>query len=276
MTHLGPSAPRSNPISRGDATQPSSPASRARSASRSTCDSTLPATPRSSGSAFRSRLVRTVTPITSGRTTPKSVAAFVAASAAARIIAKPPDACTSSMNTPSRVASRTAPATVFGMSWYLRSRNTREPRLCACSTALGPAAVKSWVPIFTPSATTFDGHRDTIDGPGPSGFTSRFTSPRRSSSASASARVSTSSATKSREAESEVSVILLQAPDTLLALQQRFDGSDRGLDPVHRQVVGDVLRDGGAPEGGGVLAGAPVLRGVDDERDLTALHQVDG
>src|SRR5439155_1753715 len=116
MTHLGPSAPRSNPISRGDATQPSSPASRARSASRSTCDSTLPATPRSSGSAFRSRLVRTVTPITSGRTTPKSVAAFVAASAAARIIARPPDACTSSMNTPSRVASRTAPATVFGMS----------------------------------------------------------------------------------------------------------------------------------------------------------------
>src|SRR5207247_7910109 len=120
------------------------------------------------------------------------------------------------------------------------------------------------------------GHRDTIDGPGPSRCTSRFTSPRRSSSASASARVATSSATKSREAESEISVILLQAPNTLLALQQRFDGSDRGLDTVHRQVVGDVLRDGGAPEGGGVLACAPVLRGVDDERDLTALHQIDG
>src|SRR5437773_3820479 len=161
------------------------------------------------------------------------------------------------MNTPSRVASRTAPATVFGMSWYLRSRNTREPRLCACSTAVGPAAVKSCVPIFTPGATTFD-------GPGPSRFTSRFTPSRRSSSASASARVSTSSATKSRAAGSEVSVVLLQAPDTLLALQQRFDGSDRSLDPVDGQVVGDVLRDGGAPERGGVLARAPVLRGVDD------------
>src|SRR2546430_5440194 len=51
---------------------------------------------------------------------------LVAASAAARIIATPPLACTSSMNTPRRAVSRVAPATVFGMSWNLRSRKTRK------------------------------------------------------------------------------------------------------------------------------------------------------
>jgi hypothetical protein len=54
------------------------------------------------------------------------------------------------MNTPRRAASRTAPATVFGMSWYLRSRKTLKPCLIAVSTAAGPAAVKSWLPILTP------------------------------------------------------------------------------------------------------------------------------
>ena len=44
---------------------------------------------------------------------------------AARIIALPPDACTSTIQTPSRVAAAIAPATVFGMSWNFRSRNTR-------------------------------------------------------------------------------------------------------------------------------------------------------
>src|SRR5438309_6355205 len=42
---------------------------------------------------------------------PNSVAAFVAASAPARAMATPPLACTLSMKTPRRVASRTAPAT---------------------------------------------------------------------------------------------------------------------------------------------------------------------
>jgi hypothetical protein len=65
---------------------------------------------------LRSRLVSTVTPRQIGRATPKSLAALVAASAAARIIAPPPPACTFSIATPMRVASRTAPATVFGMS----------------------------------------------------------------------------------------------------------------------------------------------------------------
>src|SRR5207237_10731764 len=36
-----------------------------------------------------------------------------------------------SMKTPRRVASRTARPTVFGMSWSLRARKTRHPRLRA-------------------------------------------------------------------------------------------------------------------------------------------------
>ena len=52
------------------------------------------------------------------------------------------------MNTPRRAASRAAPATVFGMSWNLRSRKTSAPALLDASTAAGPAAVKSWEPIL--------------------------------------------------------------------------------------------------------------------------------
>src|SRR5437879_1645822 len=236
ITHSGPSATLSVRISRGDATQPSSPASRARSARWSTCASTLAVTPTSRWSARRSRLVSTVTPRTSGRGTAKSCAAFVAASAAARIIATPPLAWTSSMRTPRRVASRTAPATVFGMSWNLRSRNTRKPRLRAVSTAVGPAAVKSSEPILQPVTM-------------PS---------RRPSSRSGAATVK-----------------LLEALDLLLALEQGLDGADRGLGAVHRQVVGDVLHDGGAADEVRVLPGAPVLGRVEEERDLAALHQVD-
>src|SRR5216117_2570979 len=82
ITHSGPSATLSVRISRGDATQPSSPASRARSARWSTCASTLEVTPTSRWSARRSRLVSTVTPRTSGRGTAKSAAAFAAAGGA--------------------------------------------------------------------------------------------------------------------------------------------------------------------------------------------------
>ena len=63
-------------------------------------------------------------------------------------MARPPEAWTLNMKTPARVASRAAPATVFGMSWNLRSRKTSAPRLCTASTAAGPAAVKSWEPIL--------------------------------------------------------------------------------------------------------------------------------
>src|SRR5919106_1135841 len=199
--------------------------------------------------------------MTRGRLTEKSRAAFVAASVAARIIATPPAAWTFSMNTPRRVASRTAPATVFGMSWYFRSRKTRQPRLCACSTAAGPAAVKSWLPIFTPGAAP----------------TSRLVaSASRSRRASASASVSTSRATNSRAAGSEPSVILLQAPHALFPFEQGLDGPDGGLDAVHGEVVRDVLRERGAPERGGVLPGAAVLRRVDHEGDLAALHEIHG
>src|SRR5207247_2334852 len=176
---------------RADVTQPSSPAPRARSARWRTCASTLAGTPTSRASARRSRLVSTVTPRTSGRGTAKSAAAFAAAAAAARIMATPPLAWTSSMNTPRRAASRTAPATVVGMSRYLRSRKTRKPPLRAISTAAGPAAVKSCEPILQPVTT-------------PS---------RRPRSASASRRLSTSSATSSRSGTA--TVVFLEGQDAL-------------------------------------------------------------
>ena len=46
---------------------------------------------------------------------------------AASSIARPPRPWTSTSDTPSRAALATAPATVFGMSWNLRSRNTFSP-----------------------------------------------------------------------------------------------------------------------------------------------------
>ena len=126
-----------------EATHPSSPASRASRQRWRTCPSTDEGTPSSRPSAARSRLVSTVTAITSGRRPPASMAAAVAASAAARIMAPPPEAWTLNMNTPRRAASRAAPATVLGMSWYLRSRKTSPPRLRTASMAAGPEAVKS-------------------------------------------------------------------------------------------------------------------------------------
>src|SRR5437867_10860879 len=151
---------------------------------------------------------------------PKSPAAFSAASAPARAIARPPLAWMSSMKTPRRVASRTAAATVVGMSWNLRSRKTRKPRLRAASIAAGPTAVKSCEPILHPV---------------------RIPS-RRPSSASASSRLGTSSATSNRPAAlAEVSVVLLQALHPELALQQGLDRADGGLDAVDRGVVGDIL-----------------------------------
>ena len=62
-------------------------------------------------------LVRTVTPMTSVGLPPRLAAAAFAASAAARIIRLPPDACTLTIHTPRADAASTAVATVFGMSW---------------------------------------------------------------------------------------------------------------------------------------------------------------
>ena len=77
-----------------------------------------------------------------------SLAALVAASAAARIIPRPPEAWTFSMNTPRRVASRTAPATVLGMSWNLRSRKTWPRRSRISRMSGGPQAVNSSIPTL--------------------------------------------------------------------------------------------------------------------------------
>ena len=93
-------------------------------------------------------LVSTVTPITSGRAVPSRSAEARAASAAARIMADPPDACTFTIHAPVATAEPMAPATVFGMSWNLRSRNTRSPRAVSARTTSGPSAVKSCLPIL--------------------------------------------------------------------------------------------------------------------------------
>ena len=148
ITHAGPRLVRSAAISLGEATQPSRPAAAAIPARWSTWPSTELATPSSRLSAPRSRLVSTVTASAIGRRTPSSFAAAAAPSAAAAIMARPPEAWTLNMSTPRRAASRAAPATVLGMSWNLRSRKTSAPRLWTLSTAAGPAAVKSWEPIL--------------------------------------------------------------------------------------------------------------------------------
>src|SRR5215510_6441661 len=158
------------------------------------------------------------------------------------------------MKTPWRVASRTAAPTVFGMSWYFRSRKTRKPRLRARSIAAGPAAVKSCEPILHPVTR-------------PS---------RRVSSDSASSRPGTSRATSRRSAAlGEASVVLLQALDAILALQQGLDRADGGLRAVECRVVRDVLGDRGPADDRRVAPGPAVGRRVDDERDLALAHEVD-
>ena len=51
------------------------------------------------------------------------------------------------MLAPEDAEARTAPATVAGMSWNFRSRNTR-PTEANSETARGPAAVKSSLPTL--------------------------------------------------------------------------------------------------------------------------------
>ncbi len=95
-------------------------------------------------------LVSTVTAITRGRGLSSAAAAFRADSAAAVIMALPPDACTLTIHAPVATAACTAPATVLGMSWNFRSRKTRSPLLVSSRTIAGPAAVKSCLPILKP------------------------------------------------------------------------------------------------------------------------------
>src|SRR5258705_6322569 len=154
------------------------------------------------------------------------------------------------------------------MSWNLRSRKTSAPRFWMVSTAPGPAAVKSCEPILK-----------------------RVASPsRRSTIRSASTRVSTSSATIRRSLAwvggcmgasagplpaRERMVVLLEWLDGDLALEQRLDAADGGLGSVDRGVVGDVQGHRAPADQVGVAAGPSVLRGVEHERDLAALHEGD-
>ena len=74
------------------------------------------------------------------------------ASRAAVIIARPPLACTLSIATPSFAAAAHALATVLGMSWNLRSRNTAKPRSTIRRTGSGPAVTNSSLPTLRPQS----------------------------------------------------------------------------------------------------------------------------
>ena len=67
----------------------------------------------------------------------------------------PPVAWTLTIHTPRAAADATPPATVFGMSWNLRSRNTRSPRSTnAPDDRRVPPRVNSWMPILKPPTTS--------------------------------------------------------------------------------------------------------------------------
>src|SRR5262244_3457779 len=130
-------------------------------------------------------------------------------------MARPPEAWTLNMKTPSRTASRAAPSTVLGMSWYLRSRNTSPPRLRTASTAGGPKAVKSCEPILK-----------------------RVTWPARAStSPTARSMESTSRATMSRSLGSR-GIVVLEGLHGHLSFEERLDAAHGGLGAVHGGVVG--------------------------------------
>src|SRR5215472_1796389 len=252
MAQRGPKALRMARISLGEATLPSSPASRASVQRWSTWPSTEEAMWSSYPRAVRSRLVSTVTARTSGRATPSVCAAAAAPWAAACIMARPPEAGTLNMTTPSRTASRAAPSTVLGMSWNLRSRNTSPPRLRTASTAGGPKAVKSCEPILK-----------------------RLTCPARvSTSPTARSMESTSRATMSRSLGSR-GMVVLEGLHGHLSFEERLDAAYGSLGAVHGGVVGDVQDHRRPPDEVGVLAGAAIFGRVEDQRDFSALHQID-
>ena len=88
------------------------------------------------------------------------------ASVAARIISAPPNVCRVTSRTPgSSAAAATLPATVFGISWNFRSRNTPKPSLAIFSTARGPSAVNSWLPILNMPAAPRSRRAKTQAGP---------------------------------------------------------------------------------------------------------------
>src|SRR5687767_12936533 len=99
-------------------------------------------------------LVRTVTAMSSGAARPSSADASDPARAAACIIAAPPDAWTLIIHAPVRTAASTAWATVLGMSWNFKSRNTRPPASTSRRTSAGPSSVNRRLPILKPPATS--------------------------------------------------------------------------------------------------------------------------
>ena len=117
--------------SAGEQTTPSSPQSLASTARRRAMPSGGPAIGRSA-SAFASIDVSSVTATRRGRPGLPASALRAASS-----IARPPDACTFRSDAPERAGGGDRAATVLGMSWNFRSRNTFA--LCATSaTSAGP------------------------------------------------------------------------------------------------------------------------------------------
>src|SRR5512138_1132867 len=147
MTRSRPYSLRRTSISWGEQTTPSRPAALASPASRSTCALTSEAMPTSSRSAPL-RLVRTVTPSRMGLGPLPASAAALAASAALAIISRPPEVWMVIIWTPCLRAERTAPATVLGMSWSLRSRKMSLRRALSLRKRAGPSAVKSSRPTL--------------------------------------------------------------------------------------------------------------------------------
>ena len=124
-------------------TMPSSPASRANAASRSTCAAGSPPTPIAARSSA-SRLVSTVTPTT---LVPAGAAALAAA-----IIAAPPAAWTVITAGVIGASAATALATVFGISWSFKSRNSGSPNSASRSAPSRPLRWKNSSPSLIPPA----------------------------------------------------------------------------------------------------------------------------
>ena len=143
VTNSSPQASFTCAISCGEQTTPSSPLVRARCVKRATCTAGESVMPIALSSAA-SRLVSTVTPIRSGREVKSARLAR-----AARNMAGPPLQWTLVIHAPRSAAARHAAATVFGISWNLKSKKTRWPRATNSRTIGGPSRVKSSLPILT-------------------------------------------------------------------------------------------------------------------------------
>src|ERR1035437_7802894 len=136
------SAVRSGAISSGEQTRPRTPDSTASRPRRTTCFSGESATPVSARPAALID-VSTVTPRR------RSCGADCCwAFAAHCIISRPPPVWSVSILIGSFATDSTAFATVLGMSWSLRSRNTSKPRPATSRTQSGPQAVNISSPTF--------------------------------------------------------------------------------------------------------------------------------